>query len=177
MSDGWLPTISTAISLDEARWLRQHARDKFVVEVGSWHGFSACLFATVAAQVVSIDPHQGDRWHLKPEDETWLSLEPFLGNLVREGALGKVIPVIGRSEVVLPMLREDWFHLAFIDGDHSYEAVASDAMLVESLIVPGGLIVFHDYEEFGVGDAVNDVFGSRVKRGPGSLAYVEVERA
>jgi hypothetical protein len=48
--------------------------------------------------------------------------------------------------------------LAFIDGDHSYEAVTADIAAVERFLVPGGWICFDDafscYE--GVDRAISD---------------------
>lgn len=45
------------------------------------------------------------------------------------------------------------FRLAFIDGDHSYEAVCADIRNVERVLVPGGWICFDD--AFTVYDGVN----------------------
>lgn len=49
--------------------------------------------------------------------------------------------------------------LAFIDGDHGYEAVAADIRAIEQLLSPGGWICFDDafttYE--GVDAAINDL--------------------
>jgi len=37
-------------------------------------------------------------------------------------------------------------HLLFIDGDHSYQAVAKDIAGWTPLIVPGGVVIFHDFK-------------------------------
>jgi predicted O-methyltransferase YrrM len=39
---------------------------------------------------------------------------------------------------------------AFIDGDHSAEAVRHDSMLARALVRPGGIIIWHDYSNPGV---------------------------
>jgi predicted O-methyltransferase YrrM len=41
---------------------------------------------------------------------------------------------------------------AFIDGDHSREAVMHDSFLARALVRPGGIIVWHDYHELGTVD-------------------------
>ena len=38
--------------------------------------------------------------------------------------------------------------IAFIDGDHSAAVVAHDAELARAIVQPGGIIIFHDYNEF-----------------------------
>jgi predicted O-methyltransferase YrrM len=45
------------------------------------------------------------------------------------------------------------FRLAFIDGDHGYDAVCADIQLVDSVLVPGGWICFDD--AFTSYDSVN----------------------
>lgn len=37
------------------------------------------------------------------------------------------------------------FNAIFIDGDHSAEAVINDSMLAKSVILPDGIIIWHDY--------------------------------
>lgn len=41
---------------------------------------------------------------------------------------------------------------AFIDGDHGREAVMHDTALARALVRPGGIIVWHDYQELGTVD-------------------------
>jgi predicted O-methyltransferase YrrM len=41
---------------------------------------------------------------------------------------------------------------AFVDGDHSREAVVHDSFLARALVRPGGLIVWHDYHDLGTVD-------------------------
>lgn len=37
------------------------------------------------------------------------------------------------------------FDVAFIDGDHGFEAVIKDYWIARQVIEPGGMIIFHDY--------------------------------
>ncbi|MEA4828346.1 MAG: class I SAM-dependent methyltransferase, partial [Clostridium sp.] len=48
--------------------------------------------------------------------------------------------------------------IAFIDGDHGYEATCEDIDIVESLLVPGGWIIFDDAFTVnkGVDKAINE---------------------
>lgn len=38
------------------------------------------------------------------------------------------------------------FDVAFIDGDHGYLAVMKDFVLAKRVVRPGGIIIFHDYQ-------------------------------
>jgi len=51
----------------------------------------------------------------------------------------------GLSQNVLPGLPSDSFDLSFVDGDHSRDAVAFDALHSMRLVKRGGYIVFDDY--------------------------------
>ena len=50
--------------------------------------------------------------------------------------------------------------MAFIDGDHSYDAVAKDINIVESFLLPGGWICFDD--AFSSYDGVNEAIQKHV---------------
>jgi predicted O-methyltransferase YrrM len=165
------PQVATAISPAEALWLREHARGRHVVEVGAWVGFSACLFAQVAELVVSVDWHRGDSAH--PDART---LAEYMANLERERALEKVVPVVARSELALPLLAERWFDFAFVDGDHTYEQVCEDARLARALLRPLSVLAFHDYHVGceGVDRALDELYGQKLRRGPDSIAWVVV---
>ena len=52
--------------------------------------------------------------------------------------------------------------LVFIDGDHSYEVVSHDTLEALRMVVPGGVIAWHDYHhEEGVERFVNEFAASR----------------
>jgi len=51
----------------------------------------------------------------------------------------------GLSQDVLPKLEADTFDMAFVDGDHSRDAVSVDARECFRLVKNGGYIVFDDY--------------------------------
>jgi Methyltransferase domain len=64
------------------------------------------------------------------------------------------------------LLKADDIHppldLAFIDGDHSFEAVKKDLATVEPWIKSGGTLAFHD---FGTYEGVQRVVGSALQSG------------
>ena len=76
----------------------------------------------------------------------------------------------GDSVAMLERFPDDHFDWMFIDGDHSHEGVARDAMVAAKKVKPGGFLVFDDYifydhqlgEPYGVIHVVN---GLCVERG------------
>lgn len=145
-----LPDIETSVSPAEAAALVEHATGKVVLEVGSWRGFSTVAMGLVATRVHAVDHHLGDE-HAGHDE----SLSMLIANIDRYGVRSRVIVHVGDAVDVLPMLRHSQFDFAFIDAFHETEAVLRDADLVLPLVVPGGLIAFHDYGRFGVADAVD----------------------
>lgn len=66
---------------------------------------------------------------------------------------------VGDSKVTLPQVLqvEDLVvDFALIDGDHTYEAVASDLKAVAPRMSPGGLIFIDDLDVEGIAKAVSD---------------------
>ncbi|MGH7905312.1 MAG: O-methyltransferase [Candidatus Binataceae bacterium] len=66
---------------------------------------------------------------------------------IRDAGLGALIEFHGEaSELTLPRLAEEGrqFDLAFIDGDHRYDAVFIDFFFVHRLLKPGGIVIFDD---------------------------------
>jgi predicted O-methyltransferase YrrM len=71
--------------------------------------------------------------------------------------------------------KPSWIDFLFIDGDHSYAAVAQDISLWLPLMNPGGVISGHDYHIYpGVDQAVDERFGSAVVNPVGSIWSVQL---
>lgn len=84
--------------------------------------------------------------------------EAFQESITRNG-LEDLIDVHRGDSDVLRKFPDASYRLAFVDGDHSYEAVCKDIRNVERVLSPGGWICFDDafshYE--GVNRAVSDL--------------------
>lgn len=108
-------------------------------------------------QTVWAEPYERD---IAPIYEKYNSvLDVFRETMDRNGLSDIVIPFKGDlSLFVLNMPSSFSCKLAFIDGDHSYDAVCNDIENVEKFLVPGGWICFDDafssYE--GVNQAITD---------------------
>ena len=112
------------------------------VEVGMAWGLSTlhmieALLANGAkprAHVV-IDPMQSTRYHNAAR------------RLLVEAGVEELVEFYeARSDLILPKLAGEGrqFDFAFIDGDHNFEAVFLDAVFVDRLLKPGGVVVLDD---------------------------------
>lgn len=135
--------ITSAVQEHECRRLAAFARlQRLVLEVGSEFGRSTIALAATAAVVHAVD------WHCGDAASGWKdSLAAFLANLERYGVRDRVVVHLGSSELVLPVLQAGAFDGAFIDGDHSEEAVVHDLHQVAQLVKPGGWILLHDGDQ------------------------------
>jgi Methyltransferase domain len=75
----------------------------------------------------------------------------------------------GLSHLMLDTFPERYFDLIYLDADHSYEAVRSDAEVAGRKVRPDGLVIFNDYilfdhvsgTPYGVVPAVNELVVSQ----------------
>ena len=170
-----------------------------LVEVGSWAGASALTWGQ------GLRFHNNSRGSLICVD-AW---KPYLGRANMADALGQEInqaletdkpyqifeenmqfmpPSVdvtvrrGWSAEVLPTLRDDSFHLIYLDGDHTYGAVAKDIKLACPLIRDGGIICGDDLElQFhelgGSNDRFSDDVGKCIDQKTGLSFHPGVARA
>ena len=134
-----------------------------LVEVGSWAGASAL---TWGQGLYSHNDGTGsliciDAWkpYFNPENmtdafgreinQTLEGEEPyqvFLENIKFIPSSVDVTVHRGWSVDILPTLRKDFFHLIYLDGNHSYTGVTEDIKLACPLIQDGGIICGDDLE-------------------------------
>ena len=73
------------------------------------------------------------------------------------------------------------FDFVFIDGDHEYEQCRKDIINYSLLVRPGGLIAGHNYHKAndsahpGVHQAVDEIFGDKVKLQSDFIWYIQKE--
>lgn len=114
-----------------------------VIEVGSWVGESACLFASVAKKVFCVDHFQGDQW-TKTNGEDVLAL--FRQNIKYEGCNNVNILVMD-SISAASIFPNGFADLIYIDAGHTYDSVLSDIIAWSPKVRPGGIICGHDCED------------------------------
>jgi predicted O-methyltransferase YrrM len=139
-----------------------------VLEVGSWAGWSANVWAKAlrdcqqtAGSVVCVDPwinyldlkaNRGSPVYRAMAAATKgdAIVRLFYHNVRASGNASVIHPFRGSADCCLPMLRDASFHLAFIDGDHAYAAVKRDLENASRLVCDGGLLCGDDLElQFG----------------------------
>jgi predicted O-methyltransferase YrrM len=142
--------LPAAVTPDRGAYLAKVCREvrpAATVEVGMAWGLStlwilkALLEQTDPAPHVVMDPFQRFGYH------------GAAVRALRDNGLEPMVEFYEEASIdVLERLAAEKrrFDFAFIDGDHSYEAVLCDFWLLDPLIRPGGVIVFDDVWAEGV---------------------------
>jgi predicted O-methyltransferase YrrM len=122
-----------------------------ILEVGSWEGGSAIIFLKYLrrSSIVCIDTFEGgiDQLnHPRLAKEIAMIEGRFDRNLA--SFVGRVEKIKSDSIAALDALAAAGrcFDLAYIDGSHLRDDVMADSIRVWPLIVPGGCIIWDDYE-------------------------------
>lgn len=185
-------TVWTSLLPEEAGELRRVARGKRVLEIGAGFGFSTLVLASVAEHVWSIDPH-----NVIPRPGYYgFECDPAAVERYRAGTLATLERNLGRlglsnrvsirralstllapGKVLAEELEPVGIDIAFIDGDHSYDAVCDDLENCERILGEHGTILAHDYLEAGnpdVKQAVDDWLAGQTIRLVGTMAVIEL---
>ena len=157
--DGWLFEGE-----HELLWeLATASTEGHVLEIGTWMGKSACIFAgaclAVAPQtrVFCVDPFtmmgsaSQEEYHRRLLGKSAGTFYQFQRNASRLGFLSQVVPLATTSDRALPHL-PDGLRLVFVDARHDYEGVKTDVELALPKLRPGGVLALHDvtiYEDVG----------------------------
>ncbi len=162
---GWLKK-------DEGKKLMELARGKRVLEIGTYCGLGTVCMARTAEHVTTVDYFDG-RGTPKPLDTRPI----FDAAIVRHGVADKVCAIHPDAQIPLPA-----YDLAFIDGSHEYVDVKADVEKCRAVLVDGGLMAFHDYNESahpGVTRAVDELIedGGELLEITNNLAVVKVPAA
>lgn len=165
------PGIPTAMRTAELDAVKRLAIDKTVLEIGSRYGASTFMMGHGAKLVYALDWHRGDVWHGEP-DGSGDTLEVFWRYALKYKMRDKIVPLVGRSDQILPTLADSAFDMVLVDGDHSYAGARYDMQQALRLVKPGGIIVCHDFNreemfpypkdsplEIGVTRAAREVLG------------------
>lgn len=173
--DGWLTDLEGAALYHAAAY---GPAEGAIVEIGSFKGKSTVWLASGSKQegrgpVYAVDTHMGSpenqpgaeyASHMPPEGTTEAV---FRANIRSSGVADHVVPLVMSSSTAA----ETWhdpIRLLFIDGAHEYEAARSDFLMWQEHVVVGGLVAFHDVDEW---DGTSDLDG------PSRVVYEDAARA
>lgn len=157
------PPHTQIISFTDA-WVQDKANLK-VVEIGVWRGANAnfCLnrWGHAIKEWHLIDPYNYETYH--PVFLNDRSQDKAQAQAAVEFAKDKCVWVEDYSQNVIDTYDDDSIDFLYVDGNHSYEAVALDIALYYPKVKEGGLIIFDDYNEPEVNRAVLE-FTTRINR-------------
>lgn len=118
---------------------------KYVLEIGSYIGASACCFGaalkdTGSGKVICIDTWNNDAM-TEGNRDTWQKFQCNTASYKEQ-----IVPVRGFSIDVVAEVAAcvKSLDLLFIDGDHSYEGVKADWEAYKHFLRPSSIVVFHD---------------------------------
>jgi predicted O-methyltransferase YrrM len=152
--EGWLSEAQARRLHRAAEGLAAGGR---IVEIGSYRGRSAIVFAHAAGdgvEVVAIDPHAGnDRGPQQIEGtaaEGNADHDAFRANLERAGATGRVRHVRLPSQAALGEV-DGAVDVLYVDGAHRYGPASADVVRWGERVKPGGTMLIHDsFSSIGV---------------------------
>jgi predicted O-methyltransferase YrrM len=111
-----------------------------IAEIGSWQGITTVALAQrTARRVYAIDPHRADEFPGINE-----AFEAF-GN--RIASFHNVSHVRQSSGDAARQLSSERFSLIFVDAIHDYINTWYDFVVWGQLLIPGGIIAFHDVDD------------------------------
>lgn len=155
----------------EGRKLSEIAVGRDVLEIGAYCGRSTICLAQTAMRVLSLDC-----WDGRATPAPKQTLEKWKDNCERYGVADRVLAIDNSLRFSIPFF---WMvDVAFIDADHSADAVREDIRLALQTL-RGGLIAFHDYNpgnmNCGVTVAVDEYLatGAKLLSLTDTLAVVE----
>ena len=132
--------IDKMIYANEVDCLRHYANGKYVVQIGAFKGYSACVMGPVATYLVSIDTFTTETVPHELKDST---LSDFVENTIH---LDNSSVIVGNSHDKEVISRVPcYIEFLFIDGDHTYEGCLADLENFVPKVVSDGIIGVHDY--------------------------------
>lgn len=151
----WDREQRTSLQIDELCVLLsivKEARAERILEVGAYDGNTALNLALnlpAEGRVVTIDLPAVEKSNANPS--------PVIGRQLRDSVSAWKVTLVREDTALL-----DWkklpgpFDLIFIDGCHDYRYVKNDTEKAMTVLSPGGLLVWHDYNLPGVGQWIDE---------------------
>jgi predicted O-methyltransferase YrrM len=152
--------------------LARYSRARTIFEIGTFRGRTALNFAANSSEdcvVFTLDLPESERKNVSQEacpDDARIIQQCRVGVEYRGSEVeGKIRQLYGNSMTFdfSPYIGK--IDIVFIDGAHHYAAVRSDTENAMKMLRPGGMIIWHDFGNFGdyydVTRAVREFFPPR----------------
>jgi predicted O-methyltransferase YrrM len=124
-----------------------------VLEVGSWAGSSAILWASCCkkrnkGKVFCIDTWAASQNAPKAAKQTVNNqiFKLFLHNIGTSGLKDYIVPIQCSSDVMAEILKPALFDFVYVDGDHAYIQCKRDLLNYMPMVKEGGIICGDDLE-------------------------------
>ena len=160
----WQERKSSMIQLIKEE-IKRSGRTYFsVLEIGSWAGDSAVLWADTIkssgckGMVLCVDPWEPYIRNKECEKTNAATIvmdhalrkgkvfNLFLHNIEASNHMDIIYPIKGFSNRILPLLHQASFDMIYIDGDHSYSGIKSDLAHSTGILREGGILCGDDFD-------------------------------
>ncbi len=174
-----LPGEGLATSLEELAYLALVTRleqPRTIFEIGTFRGRTALNFALnspedCAVYTLDLPPETHPSGDLAPADRRLAEASAPGADFAGKEEARKITQLLGDSLVFDFTPYEGRMDLVFVDGAHHYDAARSDSENALRMARPGGLVVWHDFANYG---DYNDVTRAVLDSVPGDRV-VQIE--
>jgi hypothetical protein len=169
------------VKASRRRLLLKMPKHAVCAEVGVWKGDGAAAILRYAQPdtLYLVDPwehqpqHEKAQYGGKADGDTMDAVHAsVLARFAGEIERGQVKVIRSRSEEVVGELADGQLDWAWIDGDHTYEAVKADLERFARIVKPGGYLVGDDYTLGWWGDGVIRAVDEFAAAGRGRLEII-----
>lgn len=133
--------------------------DSKLLEIGTYAGNSALLIKETnpSIKITCVDPYYKD---VELEGRLKFSMDELYYKTLKNISSNSDFPnginlIRGPSSTILPLFKDNYFDIVFIDGNHSYEGVRQDILKSYRVIKNNGIIFGHDSSHDLVYDCIS----------------------
>jgi len=141
LADNWFPLVNV-----------NEYKNKPIkyLEIGAFYGANLLSVANSYglhndSKLYCIDPWEDYKDYSEYKNEQPNIYNSFINNIEKSGIKDKIVITRGYSNSELIKLKDDFFDIIYIDGNHEPEYVLEDAVLSFRKLKIGGILIFDDY--------------------------------
>ena len=120
------------------------------LEIGAFYGANILSVAKTYgshndSKLYCIDPWKDYDDYPEYQNQQSRIYNTFMMNIENSGVKDKIIINRGYSHIEIPKLKDEFFDIIYIDGNHEPEYVLEDAVLSFRKLKKNGIMIFDDY--------------------------------